>query len=99
MTAIAKEDIDLDSTVLLPFDWSHRIGSATIATKQFTVSPENGVTVADSTIDNTTKKVTVKVTPNAAVVSLGDTVRLTNRITTSAGEELDLSLDLSITET
>lgn len=83
-------DKDPDSVELFSVNWAHRLGSATISSSSWTVA--SGITlVSDS---ETSTVATAKLSGGTA----GTTYRCTNRVVTSAGETLDQSIDVHVTE-
>jgi hypothetical protein len=81
---------DPDESVNFGIDWSDYLGSDTITGSSWIVPA--GITQASASFTDT--QATIKLSGG----TLGSIYRVTNRITTSAGETVDHSIDIEIIE-
>ena len=81
---------DPDEIVNFGIDWVDYLGSETITGSSWTVP--SGITEVSSAFTDT--QATIKLSGG----TLGATYRVTNRITTSAGETVDQSIDVEVIE-
>ena len=77
------EIIDPDETAILGWDWAPLLGSDTIATSAWSVTPTGPTVNAAGTVTTTTTSTTM------SGATLGAIYTLTNRIVTAAGETRD----------
>ncbi len=89
MSQIPFYNKDPDAIEVMTLDWSFRLGGATISSSTWTGT---GITIVTDAVDG--RETSVKVSGG----TLGETHRVTNRVVTSAGETLDQSIDVFITE-
>lgn len=81
---------DPNESIFFGVDWTDYLGTANISTSTWIVP--TGITNLTSSL--TTKTASIKLSGG----TLGIVYRVTNRITTSAGETVDQSIDIEVIE-
>ena len=85
---IERKYKDPDEVISFGVDWSEYLGAETVTSSNWTVA--SGVTTVGQTLVGKQANVTI------SGGTLGTVNRITNRITTSAGETVDQSIDIEI---
>jgi hypothetical protein len=86
--SIERKYKDPDEVISFGVDWSEYLGAETVTSSNWTVA--SGVTKVGQTLVGKQANVTI------SGGTLGTVNRITNRITTSAGETVDQSIDIEI---
>lgn len=86
--SIERKYKDPDEVISFGVDWSEYLGAETVTSSNWTVP--SGVTKVGQTLVGKQANVTI------SGGTLGTVNRITNRITTSAGETVDQSIDIEI---
>lgn len=86
--SIERKYKDPDEVISFGVDWSEYLGAETVTSSNWTVP--SGVTKVGQTLVGRQANVTI------SGGTLGAIYRITNRITTSAGETVDQSIDIEI---
>ncbi|NBX02607.1 MAG: hypothetical protein EBR02_00800 [Alphaproteobacteria bacterium] len=86
--SIERKYKDPDEVISFGVDWSEYLGAETVTSSDWTVA--SGVTKVGQTLVGKQANVTI------SGGTLGTVNRITNRITTSAGETVDQSIDIEI---
>jgi hypothetical protein len=86
--SIERKYKDPDEVISFGVDWSEYLGAETVTSSNWTVA--SGVTKVGQTLVGKQANVTI------SGGTLGTVNRITNHITTSAGETVDQSIDIEI---
>lgn len=86
--SIERKYKDPDEVISFGVDWSEYLGAETVTSSNWTVP--SGVTKVGQTLVGKQANVTI------SGGTLGTVNRITNRVTTSAGETVDQSIDIEI---
>ena len=86
--SIERKYKDPDEVISFGVDWSEYLGAETVTSSDWTVA--SGITKVGQTLVGKQANVTI------SGGTLGTVNRITNRITTSAGETVDQSIDIEI---